>query len=85
MQEHLKNLKPSRFDDLIAMKRSVDHILTTHTGSLPKPLKLVDIMRSKDMDKRIDPFILDSLIRESINEITNKQSEITKFLKKPLD
>ena len=30
------------------MKRSVDRILTTHTGSLPRPEKLVELMFAKE-------------------------------------
>ena len=35
------------------MKRSTDRILTTHTGSLPRPEKLVDLMFAKEERRRL--------------------------------
>jgi len=29
------------------MKTSSDHVLTTHTGSLPRPAQLIDLVYSK--------------------------------------
>ena len=36
------------------MKRSIDRILTTHVGSLPRPADLLDLVRAKEDGKPID-------------------------------
>ena len=36
------------------MKTSADHILTTHTGSLPRPDQLIELVYSKQEGKKID-------------------------------
>ena len=36
------------------MKISNDHILTTHTGSLPRPEQLVDLVYAKQEGKKVD-------------------------------
>ena len=35
------------------MQRSTDHILTTHTGSLPRPNDLAELLIAKDMLNRV--------------------------------
>ena len=37
------------------MKRSTDRILTTHTGSLPRPMDLAEMLLSKDGGQLVDP------------------------------
>ena len=37
------------------MKRSTDRILTTHTGSLPRPMELAELLLSKDAGQPVDP------------------------------
>ena len=36
------------------MKRSAERILTTHTGSLPRPEKLVELMFAKEEGREVD-------------------------------
>ncbi len=36
------------------MKRSTNHILTTHTGSLPRPTDLVDMVLRKEQKQAVD-------------------------------
>ena len=42
------------------MKTSSDHILTTHTGSLPRPEQLIDLVYSKQEGKKIDAAAFES-------------------------
>ena len=42
------------------MKRSTDRILTTHTGSLPRPQSLVELMFAKETGEAVDA-VLDSI------------------------
>ena len=58
------------------MKRSVDRILTTHTGSLPRPAKLVDIMFAKEEGKTVDATQLKREIRDSVREVVQHQQRI---------
>ena len=55
------------------MKRSVDRILTTHTGSLPRPQQLVDLMFAKEEKRPVDTALLNERIRESVREVVQKQ------------
>ena len=36
------------------MRRSTDRILTTHTGSLPRPAGLVELLRKEDSGEPVD-------------------------------
>ena len=36
------------------MRRSIDRILTTHTGSLPRPMPLVDVILGREKGEAID-------------------------------
>jgi 5-methyltetrahydropteroyltriglutamate--homocysteine methyltransferase len=58
------------------MKRSVDRILTTHTGSLPRPAKLVDLMFAKEEGRPVDARQLQARIRESVREVVEHQQRI---------
>jgi 5-methyltetrahydropteroyltriglutamate--homocysteine methyltransferase len=58
------------------MKRSVDRILTTHTGSLPRPAKLVDIMFAKEEGKKVDAAQLKREIRNSVREVVQHQERV---------
>jgi len=55
------------------MKRSVDRILTTHTGSLPRPQKLVDLMFEKEQGNPVDVRQLAARVQESVREIVQHQ------------
>ena len=52
------------------MQRSVDRILTTHAGSLPRPYRLVDIYREGG-----SPATLDVCLRASAAEVVRQQVE----------
>jgi 5-methyltetrahydropteroyltriglutamate--homocysteine methyltransferase len=56
------------------MQRSTDRILTTHTGSLPRPDDLVAMVEGKDqqeVQRRDGAF--DRRVQEAVNEIVQKQ------------
>ena len=57
------------------MKRSVDRILTTHTGSLPRPLELAELLLKKDDGEETDPEALASAIKDAVAETVRKQVE----------
>jgi 5-methyltetrahydropteroyltriglutamate--homocysteine methyltransferase len=51
------------------MKRSVDRILTTHVGSLPRPNDLVELYRDNAPDDRLQPRL-----RSAIADVVRRQS-----------
>jgi 5-methyltetrahydropteroyltriglutamate--homocysteine methyltransferase len=55
------------------MKRSVDRILTTHTGSLPRPPDLVEMLTAHEAGKA-DEAALARRVREAVFEIVRKQA-----------
>jgi 5-methyltetrahydropteroyltriglutamate--homocysteine methyltransferase len=57
------------------MKRSDSRILTTHTGSLPRPADLVDALNTKEMGETYDAGALSARVRRAIEEIVARQVE----------
>jgi len=57
------------------MKRSTDRILTTHTGSLPRPDDLTPLLRAKDAGELQDPNALDRRVRTAVHEVVWQQAE----------
>ncbi len=57
------------------MKRSIDHFLTTHTGSLPRPADLVRTMFAKEEGVPVDSAALKARIRSAVAEVVGKQVE----------
>ena len=55
------------------MERSVDRFLTTHTGSLPRPPDLVDMMFAKEEGVPVEAAALARRIRAAVAEIVQKQ------------
>jgi 5-methyltetrahydropteroyltriglutamate--homocysteine methyltransferase len=55
------------------MKRSTDRILTTHTGSLPRPDDLIRTMFAKEEGVPVDPAALAARIRSAVAEVVGKQ------------
>jgi len=58
------------------MKRSVDRILTTHTGSLPRPERLVELMFQKEEGHAVDAKQLAERVRDSVREIVERQHAV---------
>jgi 5-methyltetrahydropteroyltriglutamate--homocysteine methyltransferase len=59
----------------MAMKRSVERFLTTHTGSLPRPDDLVRMMFANEEGVPVDRTALAARIRSGVAEIARKQAE----------
>src|SRR3979409_1804355 len=55
------------------MKRSTDAILTTHTGSLPRPDDLVDLLYAQESGEPVDSAALQSRIRSAVSESVHQQ------------
>jgi len=55
------------------MKRSLERILTTHTGSLPRPDDLITIMRAKEFGEPYDTSALGARVKTAVAETVRKQ------------
>jgi 5-methyltetrahydropteroyltriglutamate--homocysteine methyltransferase len=55
------------------MPRSVDRFLTTHTGSLPRPSDLIQMMYAKEEGGAVELDALAQRIRSSVSEVVEKQ------------
>jgi 5-methyltetrahydropteroyltriglutamate--homocysteine methyltransferase len=55
------------------MKRSTERILTTHTGSLPRPTNLLQAITAHEEGKAVE---LDPIVRAAVGEIVRKQIEV---------
>ena len=58
------------------MPRSVDRFLTTHTGSLPRPDDLIQMMFAKEEGRPVEGDALARRIRSSVEEIVEKQRNV---------
>ena len=56
------------------MQRSAERILTTHTGSLPRPAELIVPLRAKDAGEAYDTATLASRVRQSVFEVVQRQA-----------
>jgi 5-methyltetrahydropteroyltriglutamate--homocysteine methyltransferase len=57
------------------MKVSTERFLTTHTGSLPRPDDLVQMMYAKESGVPVEPKALGARIRAAVAEVVDKQIE----------
>lgn len=57
------------------MKRSDSRILTTHTGSLPRPADLVAALNAKELGKSYDEAALSNRVRRAVAEVVRRQAE----------
>jgi 5-methyltetrahydropteroyltriglutamate--homocysteine methyltransferase len=55
------------------MPHSVNRFLTTHTGSLPRPADLIEMMYAKEEGKPVDREALAQRIKSSVGEVVGKQ------------
>ena len=55
------------------MQRSTDRILTTHTGSLPRPPQVVELMLKEMEQPGANNAALDAAVREAIAEVAARQ------------
>jgi 5-methyltetrahydropteroyltriglutamate--homocysteine methyltransferase len=56
------------------MKRSTDRILTTHTGSLPRPPDLLAELVRCDRGEAVDAAALDTRVREAVADSVRRQA-----------
>jgi 5-methyltetrahydropteroyltriglutamate--homocysteine methyltransferase len=57
------------------MKHSTERILTTHTGSLPRPHALLDLMKARANGETVDDATYDARLREAVAAIVRQQVE----------
>lgn len=57
------------------MKRSTDRILTTHTGSLPRPPDLLEVMRTREAGEPYDRRAFDDRVRSVVAAVVRLQAE----------
>ncbi|HZD90791.1 MAG TPA: cobalamin-independent methionine synthase II family protein [Pseudolabrys sp.] len=57
------------------MQRSTDRFLTNHTGSLPRPDDLIQMMYAKEEGVPVEPKALAARIKSAVAEVVRKQAE----------
>src|SRR3990170_1858189 len=57
------------------MKRSTRRILTTHTGSLPRPKDLLALLEEKEEGRLGDRTTLEARVRSAVADVVKKQAE----------
>ena len=57
------------------MKRSTDRTLTTHVGSLPRPVDLLDMMKEKVSGESYDHGVFAERVQTAVAEIVRQQVE----------
>jgi 5-methyltetrahydropteroyltriglutamate--homocysteine methyltransferase len=57
------------------MQRSTERILTTHTGSLPRPMNLTATLEALDTGTVPDPAVFEARVRHAVAEVVRKQVE----------
>jgi 5-methyltetrahydropteroyltriglutamate--homocysteine methyltransferase len=55
------------------MRRSNDRILTTHTGSLPRPADLDQLIADKETGKKVDSAAFDARVAEAVADVVASQ------------
>jgi 5-methyltetrahydropteroyltriglutamate--homocysteine methyltransferase len=58
------------------MKRSSERILTTHTGSLPRPDDLLPLIKAMEQGNRSDVAAFEARVRSAVAEIVRRQIEL---------
>ena len=55
------------------MKTSIDRILTTHTGSLPRPKPLVDLVLRREKGEAIAPVVFEAETAKAVDDVVALQ------------
>ena len=58
------------------MLTSVDRILTSHVGSLPRPQNLLDLLEAKETGEEIDSKLVEERIAEAIKDVVSRQRQV---------
>ena len=56
------------------MKKSMNKILTTHTGSLPRPEDVQHLLAARDRGEQIDRVAFEARVREAVKEVVQRQA-----------
>ena len=57
------------------MKRSTERILTSHAGSLARPLDLIEMLRDRINGRQIDQAAFDARVTSAVAQIVREQAE----------
>jgi 5-methyltetrahydropteroyltriglutamate--homocysteine methyltransferase len=57
------------------LKTSANRILTTHTGSLPRPADLVALLNTRELGASYDRAALDARVRRAVDDIVRQQAD----------
>jgi hypothetical protein len=55
------------------MKTSTERILTTHVGSLPRPLELLEFLESRGTGRPFDQAKFEACLAREVREVVHKQ------------
>ena len=55
------------------MKQSTDKILTTHTGSLPRPAELQELLYAQERSEPFDQAIFEEKVRSAVRATVRQQ------------
>src|SRR5690348_8679858 len=55
------------------MKRSTERILTTHTGSLPRPDDLVSLLYARDQGEAVDEVAFQRQVQDAVRDVVRRQ------------
>lgn len=58
------------------MRRSTNGILTSHTGSLPRPPDLLTLLLAKEEGQAVDPGVFDATVRRAVADTVKHQAEV---------
>src|SRR5258708_20518968 len=58
------------------MNRSIERVLTTHVGSLPRPSDLLDAIEAEQQDRPTDKDTRAARLRRAVKEVVCTQEEI---------
>jgi 5-methyltetrahydropteroyltriglutamate--homocysteine methyltransferase len=72
----LSHPKKPEAEEGITMQRSTSQILTTHTGSLPRSVKLQEWLRLREEQRDRDQQAFDAAVREAVAEVVRQQLEV---------
>ena len=57
------------------MRKSTDHILTSHAGSLPRPDDLIEANRAREAGESSDEAAFEKTLRKAIVDVVRRQKE----------
>jgi len=58
------------------MRRSSDHILTSHVGSLPRPDVLIEANRAREAGEKIDGVKFQQTLQSAVADVVQRQREL---------